>query len=134
MALAKEILGASLLEKSACLSSFHPVLNDQKQGQFCLSPRRRSSFHVRKSGRRASIITPVAAISERNLIKFAPETTAVEFNVRAVVTVRNKHKEDLKETIVKQLDAWTDKMGRNVVLELVSTEIDPSKHCFIIFS
>uniref|UniRef100_A0A5B6YZ35 Lipoxygenase n=1 Tax=Davidia involucrata TaxID=16924 RepID=A0A5B6YZ35_DAVIN len=49
----------------------------------------------------------------------------MKFKVRAVVIVRNKHKEDLKETIVKKLDAFTDKIGRNVVLELVSTEIDP---------
>ncbi|WVZ25533.1 hypothetical protein V8G54_004077 [Vigna mungo] len=49
----------------------------------------------------------------------------VKFKVRAVITVRNKIKEDLKETIVKHIDALADKIGRNVVLELVSTEIDP---------
>lgn len=65
----------------------------------------------------------VAAISE-DLIRITPEK-AVKFKVRAVVTVRNKNKEDLKESLLKQLDAFTDKIGRNVVLELISSEIDP---------
>lgn len=69
--------------------------------------------------------TPVAAISE-NLVKPIVEKP-VKFKVRAVVTVRKKHKEDLRETIVKHLDALSDKIGRNVVLELVSIDIDPSK-------
>lgn len=50
---------------------------------------------------------------------------AAKVKVRAVVTVRNKIREDLKETIFKQIDALADRVGRNVVLELVSTEIDP---------
>lgn len=68
---------------------------------------------------------PVAAISE-NLVKPIVEKP-VKFKVRAVVTVRKKHKEDLRETIVKHLDALSDKIGRNVVLELVSSDLDPSK-------
>ncbi|CAL5345385.1 unnamed protein product [Camellia sinensis] len=44
----------------------------------------------------------------------------------AVVTVRKKHKEGLKEALVKRLDALTDKIGRNVVLQLVSTDMDPN--------
>nr|AAR84664.1 lipoxygenase [Carica papaya] len=54
------------------------------------------------------------------------ENKAVKFKVRAVMTVRNKSKQDLKDTIVKHLDAFSEKIGRNVVLELISsTEIDP---------
>lgn len=48
-----------------------------------------------------------------------------KFKVRAVVTVKNKSKKDFKDSIVKHLDAFTDKVGRNVVLQLVSSEIDP---------
>ncbi|CAL5411666.1 unnamed protein product [Camellia sinensis] len=44
----------------------------------------------------------------------------------SVVTVRKKHKEGLKEALVKRLDALTDKIGRNVVLQLVSTDMDPN--------
>ncbi|KAL5172259.1 Aminopeptidase M1 [Glycine soja] len=50
----------------------------------------------------------------------------LQFKVRAVVTVRNKIKEDFKETMLKHLDAINDSIGtRNVVLELINTEIDP---------
>ena len=73
---------------------------------------------------------PVAAVSE-DLVKAVPFSVPAEkaekFKVRAVVTVKNKSKEDFKDTIVKNLDAFTDKIGRNIVLQLVSTEIDPSK-------
>lgn len=55
-----------------------------------------------------------------------PAVSPAKINVRAVVTVRQKNKEDLKETIVKHLDAFTDRIGMNVVLQLVSTELDPS--------
>ena len=49
------------------------------------------------------------------------------------VTVRNKIKEDFKETMLKHLDAINDSIGtRNVVLELISIEIDPSKPAFLI--
>lgn len=74
----------------------------------------------------------MAAISEDLVKASSPSSVpaaekAVRFKVRAVVTVRNKIKEDFKETLVKHLDALTDRIGRNVVLELISTEIDPSK-------
>ncbi|KAK2969905.1 hypothetical protein RJ640_009851 [Escallonia rubra] len=42
----------------------------------------------------------VAGVSD-NLVKAAAEKP-VKFKVRAAITVRNKHKEDLKETFVKQ--------------------------------
>lgn len=123
MALAKEIMGISLLEKSSSsMALFNPNnyhkekhlwFNQQFQGRRNLS--RRKAFRQ----------STMAAISE-NLIKVVPEK-AVKFKVRAVVTVRNKNKEDLKETIVKHLDAFTDKIGRNVTLELISTDMDPSK-------
>lgn len=69
----------------------------------------------------------VAAVIEDMVVK-STVTKTEQFNVAAVVTVRKKIKEDLKESIFKQLDAWSEKLGRNVVLELVSSEIDPSKN------
>lgn len=78
----------------------------------------------------------VAAISEETLRistvgrkqeKEEEEEKSVKFKVRAVATVRNKNKEDFKDTLVKHLDAFTDQIGRNVVLELISTQVDPSK-------
>lgn len=84
-------------------------------------------------GIRRSTTPVVAAISEDlDLVKVVPEK-AVKFKVRAVVTVRNKNKEDFKETLVKHLDAFTDKIGRNVALELISTDYDPSEFKILMF-
>ncbi|KAE8657503.1 Lipoxygenase 4 [Hibiscus syriacus] len=87
-----------------------------------LLPSKQRSLYLR----RAATVPVVAAVSD-NLIKAAPDQNdkGVQFKVRAAVTVRNKNKEDLKETLMKHLDAFTDKIGRNVVLELISTEEDP---------
>lgn len=73
---------------------------------------------------------PVAAISQ-DFIKTTLRVHAekpVQFKVRAVVTVRNKIREDFRDTMLKHLDAISDSIGtRNVVLELISTDIKPSK-------
>lgn len=123
MALVKEIMGTSLWDRSSSLiilnNHFNHINNFiplQKRRQVKTATRRRR-------------ISPVAAISD-NFVRFVPEKTA-KFKVTAVVTVRNKNKEDLKEAIVKQLDALTDKIGRNVVLQLISTQTDPSKSFFL---
>jgi lipoxygenase len=130
MAMAKEIMGASLIDRSSFL---------RKQSQFVASPflvplEKRRSVPLRKVVR-----GPTAAISE-DLVKKAlplplplPADKAEKFKVRAVVTIRNKSKEDLKDSLVKHLDAFADKIGRNVVLQLVSTEIDPSMPISLFF-
>lgn len=128
MAMAKEIMGASLIDRSSFL---------RKQGQFLVSPflvplEKRRSVPLRKFVR-----GPTAAISE-DLVKKVlplplPADKAEKFKVRAVVTVRNKSKEDFKDSLVKHLDAFTDKIGRNVVLQLVSTEIDSSMPISLFF-
>lgn len=78
----------------------------------------------------------VAAISEKlDKIKVITEEEeeTVKRKVRAVITVRRKHKEDIKDAIANNLDALSDMIGRNVVLELISTQIDPGEliWCFI---
>lgn len=85
--------------------------------------------------RKAVGVKPVVAAISENFVKalVQPEKpAAAKFKVRGVVTVRNKNKEDLTETLVKHFDAFTDKIvGRNVVLELISSsEIDPSMSFF----
>ncbi|KAH6790069.1 PLAT/LH2 domain-containing lipoxygenase family protein [Perilla frutescens var. frutescens] len=120
-------MGSSLMEKSSFLaasssSTTRLVLNRQGNRSFLPLEGRRVQVVIRRG---VKSTTPVAAISEDlDLVKVVPEK-AVKFKVRAVVTVRNKNKEDFKETLVKHLDAFTDKIGRNVVLELVSTDFDP---------
>lgn len=127
MALVKEFMGISLLEKSSSMALLNPKVYHKENSPWINQPfQGRRNLRTREAFRQ----TTVAAISE-NLIKAVPEK-AVKFKVRAVVTVRNKNKEDLKETIVKHLDAFTDKIGRNVALELISTDIDPSKSRFLL--
>ncbi|KAL2555030.1 Lipoxygenase 3 [Forsythia ovata] len=127
MALAREIMGSSLMEKSSFLASSNFLLN-RKHNQLCfnpvLAPAERKIFQVKRASRVPTLVAAISEDLDLDLVKVVPEK-AVKFKVRAVVTVKNKHKEDLKETIAKHLDAFTDKIGRNVVLELVSTDIDP---------
>ncbi|KAK7294458.1 hypothetical protein RJT34_17347 [Clitoria ternatea] len=124
MALTNQILGSSLTEKSLFVPSSRFLVPYSENTTRVFRFRNATKF-------------PVAAISE-DLLKGSssssstsssssplPAEKPVKFKVRAVVTVRNKIKEDFKETIVKHIDAITDRIGRNVVLELVSTEIDP---------
>lgn len=144
MALTREFVSAfSIFERSSSSSSSKVLLNrstfwqnqllQQKQS---LVPTQQRRVHLRKAGgARRGINNPVAALSE-DLVKGAASSAVpaaaekpVKFKVRAVLTVRKNIKEDFKETIVNQFDALTEKIGRNVVLELVSTEVDPSK-CF----
>lgn len=134
MALAKEILGCSLIERSSFVSSSKVFLNctGNNTSRFRVNPvlvplePRRRVMHLRRV---ATTKSPVVAAISEDLIKSVPDQKEkpVKFKVRAAVTVRNKNKEDFKETLVKHLDAFTDKIGRNVVLELISTEEDPSK-------
>lgn len=131
MALAREIMGSSLMEKSPFLSSSSRMALSHKRSMFFLPFEGRKVQHHQGMRRRGfKSTTPVAAISEDldlDLVKVVPEK-AVRFKVRAVVTVRNKNKEDFKDALVKHLDSLTDKIGRNVVLELISSDFDPSKH------
>ncbi|CAN6248813.1 unnamed protein product [Urochloa humidicola] len=85
---------------------------------------------------------PVGALAERVVVTPAPAERAGaappeeeeeparhprSVAARAVVTVRRRRKEDAKRRVAEQLDAYADRLGRSVLLELVSTEIDPRK-------
>lgn len=127
MALTKEIMGSSIMERTSYVSSSKVCVNGQYgfgQVRPGLAP---NLYLMRNTIKKGG--GPVAAVSEDMVRKAVPAPHVpekpVKFKVRAVVTVRNKNKEDLKETLVKHLDAFTDKIGRNVVLELISTELDP---------
>lgn len=148
MAVAKEMMGYSLIEKTSFLSSSKLFLNcscnnttfrqkqKQKQMRFLVNPVLVSLDHQRRPVNLSQVSKPpvVSAISE-DLVKSSvhdQNKKEVKVKVRAAVTVRNKNKEDFKETLLKHLDAFTDRIGRNIVLELISTEEDPSK-CFSFF-
>ncbi|KAF5745564.1 Lipoxygenase 3 [Tripterygium wilfordii] len=124
MALTREIMGCSAIERtSPFLTSSKDLL---KQNTLVLV-KSKPVFLQRRMN--LKVVPAMAAIREDLFIKAVPggdqEEKPVKFKVRAVVTVKQKSKEDLKETIVKHLDAFTDKIGRHVALILFSTEIDP---------
>ncbi|KAG8082230.1 hypothetical protein GUJ93_ZPchr0014g47459 [Zizania palustris] len=77
---------------------------------------------------------PVGALAERVMVAPAPAERAGRpeahpqcVAARAVVTVRRRRKEDAMHRVVEQFDAFADKLGRSVLLQLVSTEMDPRK-------
>ena len=127
MAMGKEIMGCSIIERSSFVSSTKVFLNHGKNNNmFLVKPlqKRRVLVPLRKV-----VKHPVVAAVSEDLVKAVPivSVPAEKSKVRAVVTEKNKNKEEFKDKIAKHLDAFTDKIGRNIVLQLVSTEIDPRK-------
>nr|XP_010917138.1 putative lipoxygenase 5 [Elaeis guineensis] len=124
MAASIESLGTSLIQRLPLLpSSSSRIFRGEQSNlgfQPALFPLTQRSLHRVNRAVRA----PVAAAVTEKVVKVVAEKP-VRFKVRAALTVRKKKEEDLKEKIASQLDAFSDKIGRNVVLELVSTEIDP---------
>ncbi|XVF86916.1 hypothetical protein PTKIN_Ptkin18bG0079200 [Pterospermum kingtungense] len=127
------MMGCSLIEKSSSfVSSSKLFLNctgnnttfQQKQKLFLVNPFLVSLEQKRVHLKQVCKAPVVSAISE-DLIKAVPAADQnkkeVKFKVRAAVTVRNKKNEDFKETLVKHLDAFTDRLGMNIVLELISS-------------
>lgn len=139
MAGSKQIMGTSILEKSSLISSTKLIKTFHNSNKRNCPVSSKNNFR----GRRLLSVTPVAAISEDYYLIKKSQPSDLGYNnkpdndsgdakikVRAVITVRNKIKEDLKEALAKHFDNFSDKIGRNVVLQLVSTDIDPSKHYF----
>lgn len=130
MALTKEIMGISVFEKSSFVTSSNILLFNN---HFTHRTGNHKSCVVNplvlccsdNNNKRFQRTTPSAAVTD-NLLRVAPEKP-VRFKVRAVITVRNKIKEDFKESVVRHVDSFADKFGRNVVLQLVSTQVDLSK-------
>ncbi|GKF50633.1 hypothetical protein Tco_0147100 [Tanacetum coccineum] len=128
MALPKELMGTSILQEKQ--PSFHNSLKPMHQNHVSIS--QNGSFRI---STKKVVVVVKSAISE-DIAKFVTksgekESEKVSFKVRGVLTVRNKVQEDFKETLVKKIDAFADQLiGRNVVLELFSLDIDPSM-CFL---
>lgn len=75
-------------------------------------------------------LRPTMAVVSDRVQRAAVAEKAVKFKVRAIVTIRKKNKEDLKDIIGKHIDALYDRLGKNVLLQIVSTEIDQSTRRF----
>ncbi|XP_031493152.1 linoleate 13S-lipoxygenase 3-1, chloroplastic-like [Nymphaea colorata] len=76
------------------------------------------------AARTRKCLRPTMAVVSDRVQTAAVAEKAVKFKVRAIVTIRKKNKEDLKDIIGKHIDALYDRLGKNVLLQIVSTEID----------
>ncbi|KAI3913436.1 hypothetical protein MKW98_003915 [Papaver atlanticum] len=124
-----------VMNKSSFLTPSSRFLYQNVEKQFCFDSSKRIIDLKNKNKNKGLRISsesisgstngssPLAVISE-NLFRISKEK-AVEFKVRGVIIIRKKNKEDFKETFLNHVDDFTDKIGRNVVLELISTQIDP---------
>ncbi|MQM15448.1 hypothetical protein Taro_048393 [Colocasia esculenta] len=136
MAISRGILGPPVLERSSSLAIpssmsrfLHGGGDSVRREGLCLYadplPARRSrtcSSSTSSSKRKVAVVK--AAVRER-VANVAGAEDPVKLKVRASVTIRKKAKEDIRETITRQWDALSDKIGWNVVLQLVSEDIDP---------
>ena len=116
-----------------------PAGRERRRGGPCFAAvGREGSAHKRRPSLRST--APVGALAERVVVTPAPpeeragtappEPHPQSVAARAVVTVRRRRKEDAKRRVAEQLDAYADRVGRSVLLELISTETDPSKKHF----
>lgn len=123
MASSTEIFGALRYPKSPL---FHSPHLRGRANHLCLPPaslplEQGRGYRARKSRK----VATSATATEDKTVRVETEKPA-QLRISVTVTVRRKKKEDIGEVIANQIDAWADKMGRSIVLELVSTEIDPS--------
>lgn len=131
MGLVKEIMGPSLMGRSSFPPSSRTLYfsNNHNMSRLSLGPvvvplMGNKSVLLKKKFVPAVAAAAGAATAEDLVRAAVAEEERVKIKVRAVVSVRNKKKVDLKECLMKEIDALGDKIGRNVVLQLVSTNID----------
>lgn len=125
-----ELVGRSFLPGPAAAS---PGREQRRGGPCFAAVGREGSAHKRRPSLRST--APVGALAERVVVTPAPPERAgtappepypQSVAARAVVTVRRRRKEDAKCRVAEQLDAYADRVGRSVLLELISTETDPT--------
>uniref|UniRef100_M8BF56 Lipoxygenase n=1 Tax=Aegilops tauschii TaxID=37682 RepID=M8BF56_AEGTA len=124
----RELAGAGLARPATASSQ-----PGRSRNELCFAAlRQEERGHQGRSRRRG--VKVVAAVSEE-LPRLAsagkgagrPPPPQGKVALRAALTVRRKQKEDLKEAVAGHLDALWDMVGRGVVLELISTKIDPNQ-------
>ncbi|KAL6838325.1 hypothetical protein ACP4OV_031829 [Aristida adscensionis] len=136
MAASMELLARSLLP-AACRERGGVSVGGGGGGR-CFAAVGRQGTGRRRGRRSVRSTVPVGALAERAVVApapaeragagdAAPEPHPQSVAARAVVTVRRRRKEDAKQRVAEQLDAYADRVGRSVLLELVSTETDPRK-------
>ena len=129
MAETREILGSLPMGKLPTKSSVCSHLNGHQQ--ITVSSSNSLRYNSRKSMLvqvRKVVATPMAAHIKAGSIKAAAAETPVQFEVKALVTVKYDTKEYVKDMMFRWLDSDGHTAQRGVILQLVSTQVDPSKH------
>ncbi|KAJ3695564.1 hypothetical protein LUZ60_000941 [Juncus effusus] len=110
----------------------YPFLPSYAQNMLCFPPSKQSrGTFVRKGRKSKTAIVVATALTERVMRVERNREKEVEKNkpeiikIKADVTVRRNQKEGISEKIENKMDAFSELVGKNVSLELISTEIDP---------
>ncbi|KAJ9690476.1 hypothetical protein PVL29_012896 [Vitis rotundifolia] len=125
-----KIMGSSVLKLHSLNPSSKSFLQCHFRNQRCKLPLSPIWFSFGKKGRgmmhlRKRVRAPVMALTQEPLIEGGAEEQGAALKVVALVTVRKKYMERMKETMLHWLDAFTSPTKRGVVLQLVSTQLDP---------
>ncbi|XVF25798.1 hypothetical protein REPUB_Repub13aG0244600 [Reevesia pubescens] len=84
-----------------------------------------SSKSMLVQGRKKVMATPMAALNKAESNKAAEAETPVQFEVKALVTVKYDIEEYVKDMMFHWLDSDAHTAQRGVILQLVSTQLDP---------
>lgn len=88
-----------------------------------------SNYLPYDSGKRLLVQPRKVVVAAATPIKAAAETE-VQCQVKAVVTVKCGSMDYVKDMVFRWLDSEAHRARTGVVLQLVSTQVDPSKHLF----
>ncbi|XP_020577225.1 putative lipoxygenase 5 isoform X2 [Phalaenopsis equestris] len=124
MAAMRGSLSCHLLQRSALFPPSSDFLSGGDQSRLLnfLVLRQRKPVSVRAW---KSPVTGTMIVDRPVVSALVEKEKPVKLKVKASVTIRRNKKQSMKEKMEAQLDAFGDRMGQNIVLELIGTEIDP---------
>ncbi|CAA6664638.1 unnamed protein product [Spirodela intermedia] len=132
MAASREILSSSLSERSSASilasSASRSLLGTGGgllRGTLCVRHRPPPAGRSRRCRSSFSKTSPAKETTRNPLVKVVTPLEPEEFQVRAAVTIRKKTKEDVKDAVARHWDGLSDIIGWNVILQIISEELDP---------
>nr|WEL36417.1 lipoxygenase [Cymbidium ensifolium] len=123
MAALRGSLSCPLLQRSSLFPQSSLFLSGGEQSRLNLLPQKQRKLVSGKT--RRSQVTGTMIVDRPVTSALVEKEKPVKFKVRAAVTIRRKKKQSMKEKVEAQLDAFGDRIGQSIVLELIGTEIDP---------
>lgn len=129
MAGTREILGSIPMVKIPTKSSSVCSSHFNSQQQNISSSVSSSSNSILVKVIRKAVATPMASTRIKSTInKASASETQLELEVKAMVTVKYDTGEYVKDMMFRWLDSEAHNAHKGVVLQLVSSQVDPSKH------